>query len=60
MTIGSNVFQFYDGKIKYFVGCFDVLEDKLDTSKLFLSGTTLLDCLESCPDCHFIGLQVKI
>ncbi|XP_076115596.1 uncharacterized protein LOC143083233 [Mytilus galloprovincialis] len=42
-----------------YLGCFDVLEDKLDTSKLFLSGTTLLDCLESCPGCHFIGLQVK-
>ncbi|VDH93780.1 Hypothetical predicted protein [Mytilus galloprovincialis] len=40
-------------------GCFDVLEDKLATTKLFLSGTTLLDCLESCPDHYFIGLQVK-
>ncbi|CAG2237849.1 unnamed protein product [Mytilus edulis] len=42
-----------------YLGCFDVKDIKIATKKIFINGTTLLDCLEICKGSFFIGLQIK-
>ncbi|XP_063398126.1 uncharacterized protein LOC134683036 [Mytilus trossulus] len=42
-----------------YLGCFDVKHLKIATEKIFINGTSLSDCLETCQGSFFIGLQVK-